>query len=78
MVEVALELVQEDRAYHCCGMMQKKPIVDISNKKGMDSEKLPKDQIFLKACQTYHATLESWISKSIAKAKEWTDDGRES
>jgi len=46
-------------------MMQKKPIVDISNKKGMDSEKLPKDdQVFLKACRTYHATLESWISNN--------------
>jgi hypothetical protein len=41
--------------------MQKKPIVDISNKKGMDSAKLPKDQVFLKVCRTYHATLESWI-----------------
>ena len=48
MVEVALELVQEDRAYHCCSMMQKKPIVDIGNKKGMDSGKLSKDQVFLK------------------------------
>jgi hypothetical protein len=38
-------------------MMQKKPIVNISNKKGMDSEKLPKDQVFLKACRTYHASL---------------------
>ena len=59
VVEVALELVQEDRAYHCCSMMQKKPIVDISNKKGMDSGKLSKDHVFLKACRTYYATLES-------------------
>ena len=35
-------------------------IVDISNK-GMDSTKLLKDQVFLKVCRTYHATLESWI-----------------
>jgi len=40
--------------------MQKKHIVDISNK-GMDSTKLLKDQVFLKVCRTYHATLESWI-----------------
>jgi hypothetical protein len=44
VVEVALELVQEERAYHCCcTLMQKKPIINISNKKGMDSEKLAKD-----------------------------------
>jgi len=48
-VEVALELVQSE------------PIVDISNKKGIESAKLPKDQVFLKACRTYHAILESWI-----------------
>ena len=40
--------------------MQKKHIVDIRNK-GMDSTKLLKDQVFLKVCRTYHATLESWI-----------------
>ena len=37
--------------------MQKKPIVEISNKKGMDKAELPKDQVFLKVCRTYHATL---------------------
>ena len=42
-------------------VMQKKPVVDISNKKGIDSAKLPKDQIFLKVCRIYHAILESWI-----------------
>jgi hypothetical protein len=57
VVKIALELVQEDtRAYHCFSIcreavMQKKPIVDISNK-GMDREKTPKinSSIFLKAC----------------------------
>ena len=63
-VEAALELVQDIRhqtleAYHYCSIyreavMQKKPIVNISNKKGMDSAKLPKDQVFLKVCRTYH------------------------
>jgi len=48
VVEAALELYRKTE--HCCSMMQKKPIADISNKKGMDSEKLPNDQIFLKAC----------------------------
>ena len=35
--------------------MRKKPIVDISNKKVRDSEKLAKDQAFLKSWRTYHA-----------------------
>ena len=35
-VEVALELYRKTE--HCCSMMQKKPIVHISNK-GMGSEK---------------------------------------
>ena len=42
--------------------MQKKPIVDISNKKVRDSEKLAKDQAFLKSWRTYH-TIESWIEE---------------
>ena len=44
--------------------MQKKPIVDISNKKGMDSAKLPKDQVFLKVCRTY-LTLYYWAQSII-------------
>jgi hypothetical protein len=48
------------RAHHCCSIcreavMQKKPIVDISNKNGRDSEKTPKieSSMFLKASRTY-------------------------
>jgi hypothetical protein len=36
---------------------------DAINNKGTDSAKLPKDQVFLKIWQPYHATLESWIGK---------------
>ena len=69
-------MVQEDRAYHYCSMMQKKPIVDISNKKGMDSGKLSKDQSLLKSMPNllcYPRVLDFEQLKSIAKAKEWTE-----
>ena len=57
-------------------VMQKKPVVDISNKKGIDSAKLPKDQIFLKVCRIYHAILESWIRIYQLKSYRHVKDHR--
>jgi hypothetical protein len=65
VVEVALEMVQEDIRHQSLPLLQHMQGSSdaISNKKGMDSAKLPKDQVFLKVWRPYHATLESWIGK---------------
>jgi len=58
VVEVALEMVQEDIRHQSLPLLQHMQGSSdaISNKKGMDSAKLPKDQVFLKVWRPYHAT----------------------